>query len=144
MAIVLVNTNTILREWLVTAGTELFTLVGERVIVAAAMETAEGEGYDGSTTKFLELFTRGGKSEIRKPLPQPSVQIKCFGGSYKPHDAREVYRALYDRLQGQHGQETASGRILSAYEEGYGADIIDPDTNWFYVLSFWRVMCSAT
>lgn len=89
----------------------------------------------GATLPALSFLTRGGTSSPYIPaMPGPSVQFSCWGSD--PIIARQVYRALYDSLQGIENQAvTISGvtrYIVSAVEEVQGQDLQDPDAPYFY------------
>ena len=95
----------------------------------------------------LSFFTRGGTSTPYIPgLINPSVQFDCWG--ITPMAARQVYRALYDVLQGVQRQVvTVDGSdyiIWSAIEEVQGQDMNDVDIpKYFRVLSFFSFMIKA-
>ncbi len=95
----------------------------------------------------LGFFTRGGISTPYIPgIITPSVQFDCWGAT--PEAARQVYRALYDVLQGVQNQTvTVDGSdylLMSAMEETQGQDLADPDAhNYFRVLTFFSMMIRA-
>ena len=95
----------------------------------------------------LSFFTRGGSSHPYIPgLLSPSVQFDCWGDSQI--EAREVYRALYDVLQGIQNQTvTVDGSdysIMSAIEEVQGQDLQDIDIpDRFRVLAMFSIMIRA-
>jgi len=129
------DTNTILRTYLLTQ-TELTALVvidgDERIYCPRAPENAK--------LPNITFFTRGGRSTPYIPdLPSPSVQIDCWAND--PIEAREIYRALYDALQGIQNVGVGTNTILSAIEEVQGQDLVDTDIpGRFRVLSFWEIM----
>ena len=95
----------------------------------------------------LGFFTRGGVSIPYIPcIVSPSVQFDCWATT--PIAARQVYRALYDVLQGIQNQSvTVDGSdymILSAIEEVQGQDLQDVDVrNYYRVLTFFSIMIRA-
>ena len=95
----------------------------------------------------LGFFTRGGRSTPYIPgIVTPSVQFDCWGTS--PKAARQVYRALYDVLQGIQNQSVTVGgsdyKILSAIEEVQGQDLQDVDIPAYYrVLTSFSIMIRA-
>jgi hypothetical protein len=125
------DTNTILRTYLLTQD-DLTALVGQRIYCPRAPENA--------TLPNITFFTRGGRSTPYIPdLPSPSVQIDCWADD--PIEARELYRTLYDALQGIQNVTVGSNVILSAIEEVQGQDLVDTDIpGRFRVLSFWEIM----
>jgi len=132
------DTNAIIHAFLVTQ-TALTAVVSTRIHNPRLPE--------GTTLPALGFFTRGGESTPYIPgLLTPSVQFDCWGAS--PQSAREVYRALYDVLQGiQNIKVTISGSdyyIKSAIEEVQGQDLQDQDIPKYYrVLTFFSIMIQA-
>ena len=129
------DASKILRAYLV-AQTGLTDIVGDAIYVARLPEKA--------TLPALGFFVRGGTSTpYIPPIVEPSFQFDCWGTTAM--EARSVYTALYDCLQGVQDKEvTVSGvtyRLLSAIEEVQGYDIQDVDyPGYFRVVSFSRVM----
>ena len=132
------DTNSIIRAFLMTQ-TVLTDVVGQRVFSPRLPEN--------TTLPALGFFTRGGTSSPYIPgMPEPSIQFDCWGDS--PIAAREVYRALYDVLQGIQRQTVAVGGsnyiIWSAIEEVQGQDLQDVDIpEYFRVLTSFRIMIRA-
>ena len=102
----------------------------------------------------LGFFTRGGSSTPYIPgIVTPSVQFDCWGNT--PIEARQVYRALYDNLQGISMWDSIiyvlppigffpPYPILSAIEEVQGQDLVDVEIpNYFRVLTFFSIMIRA-
>ena len=132
------DVNAILRAYL-AAQTTLTAVVGTQIYCPRVPE--------GVTLPALAFFTRGGTSNPHIPdLPEPSVQFDCWGAT--PIAAREVYRKLYDVLQGiQNIKVTVAGTdyyIKSAVEEVTGQDIQDEVyPNYSRVITFFRIMIQA-
>jgi hypothetical protein len=99
---------------------------------------------EGAALPALAFFVRGGNSNPHiPPIVEPSVQFDCWGRT--AIEARDVYQALYDVLQGVQGQTvTLPGphvyRLMSAVEEVQGQDIqpVDP-LGYHRVLGFFRL-----
>ena len=137
----LADTNSILRAYLVT-NAALVAVVGTRIYAPRLPENA--------VLPAIGFFTRGGTSSPYIPdLPVPSVQFDCWADN--PITARNVYRKLYDALQGiQHVAVTILGTtyyIESAIEEVQGQDLMDNPgensndiQNYFRVLTFFNIM----
>ena len=132
------DTNTIIRTFLLDQ-TTLTDVVSTRIHCPRLPENA--------TLPALSFFTRGGTSTpYIKGIPEPSVQFDCWGST--SINAREVYRALYDVLQGiQREVVSVSGSdyiIWSAIEEVQGQDLVDIEIqNYFRVLTFFSMMIRA-
>lgn len=123
------DTNKIIRAYLITQPA-LIALVSTRIYAARPLP-------EGCTLPALTFFSRGGAGGNPNiaGIVTPSVQFKCWAND--PIVARQVYRALYDSLQGLQD----AGSILSATEEVQGQDGQDPDVpELYYVLTFYSFM----
>lgn len=127
----MLDTNAVIKSYLAT-DTALTALVGTRIYCPRLPENA--------TLPAIGFFTRGGTSTPYIPgMPVPSVQFDCWADD--PIEAREVYRALYDALQGIQNVSVGSNYILSAIEEVQGQDLVDTDIQGYYrVLTFFEIM----
>lgn len=142
------DTNAIIRTYLTTSSTlvdPLITLVGERIYCPRLPEKIDLA--DGPAIGF---FVRGGVSTPYIPgMVIPSVQFDCWamdvdGSTSGSIKAREVYRALYDALQGIQNVTVGSYQIMSAIEEVQGQDLVDNDIQgYFRVLTYFSIMVRA-
>jgi len=128
------DSNSIIKSYLDTCAT-LTALVGTRIYCPRLPEN--------TTLPAVSFFTRGGTSTPYIPgILNPSVQFDCWADD--PIEARSIYRALYDNLQGIQNQTVGSYAILSAIEEVQGQDLVDNEIdNYFRVLCFFSVMIRA-
>jgi len=132
------DTNAIIRAYLVGQAT-LTDIVGTQIYCPRLQENA--------TLPALSFFTRGGVDNPHiETLEIPSVQFDCWDDD--PIGAREVYRALYNILQGIQNVNVVIGadtyRILSAVEEVKGQDLQDVDIpNYFRVVTFFKIDIQA-
>jgi len=129
------DTNAIVRIYLRTPSTladPFIALIGDNIYCPRAPENAD--------LPNVTFFTRGGISTPYIPdLASPSLQFDCWADD--PIEAREIYRALYDALQGIQNVSVGSNTILSAIEEVHGQDLVDIDIpGRFRVLSFWEII----
>ena len=134
----LVDTNRLIRTYLLTASVlnnPLIALIGSRLYCPRLPENA--------TLPAISFFTRGGKADAEVPnIFSPSVQFDCWDDN--PIDARKVYRALYDALQGlDNADVTIDGTtyyITKAREEVHGQDLVDVDIpGYFRVVTFYSI-----
>ena len=96
---------------------------------------------EGAILPAIGFFTRGGSSTPYIPdIPTPSVQFDCWADSSIV--ARELYRKLYDALQGIQMVAVGANMIKSAREEVQGVDMVDEIPNYFRVLSFFEIKVS--
>ncbi len=126
----MVDLHKVLRDFLL-AKAELVELVGERVWAGRNVPPI---GYkpvgDGPCVVFR---VRGGGVAYDDGLLLPSVQVKCYGADELA--AWGVYRVLFDVLQ-----NGAGSGVLHAEAEGLGELLEEPETEWHFALSFWRVV----
>ena len=134
-----VDSNAVIRKYLTTASAltnPLIALVGDRIYCPRLPENA--------TLPAVGFFTRGGTSDPYIPdIPSPSVQFDCWADD--PIEARSIYNALYDALQGLEYTPVTIGAnthyILSAIEEVQGQDVADNEIpNYFRVITFFQIM----
>jgi len=132
------DTNSIIRAFLVLQ-TALTDIIGTKIHCPRLPENTE--------LPALGFFTRGGSSTPYIPgIVTPSIQFDCWATS--PLAARQVYRALYDILQGIQNQSvTVDGSdysIMGAKEEVQGQDLQDVDIPTYYrVLTSFSIMIRA-
>lgn len=130
----MIDSNKVIRSYL-AANAGLIALVGTRIYSPRLPENA--------TLPAIGFFTRGGVNNPHiEPLLQPSKQFDCWGST--PIIARQVYRGLYDALQGIQNVKVTIGAvdyyILSAIEEVQGQDLQDELQGYFRVLTFFQIM----
>lgn len=127
----MINSNVVIRAYL-AADTDLTALVGARIYCPRLPENA--------TLPAVSFFTRGGVSNPYVPdRLVTSVQFDCWDDN--PIGAREVYRALYDALQGIQNVAVGANYIISAIEEVQGQDLVDNEIQkYFRVLTFFEII----
>lgn len=136
---VIADSNSIIRAYLVTCTTLTDLVTVDGVYCPRLPENA--------ALPAVSFFTRGGLNNPHIPgMLEPSVQFDCWASS--PIIARQVYRALYDNLQGIQRKVVAVGGtnyiIWSAIEEAQGQDLVDVDIpNYFRTLTFFRFVIKA-
>ncbi len=127
--------NAILRVW-IAAQPALIALVGSRIYSPRVPE--------GIPLPALAFFCHGGNSNAHiRPIVEPAYQIDCWGRN--PIEARSVYTAVYDALQGAEQQSVVVGgttyRILSAVEEMPGQDLQEVDPHDYHrVVGFFQLV----
>ncbi len=147
------DVNAIIRTYLTTASVAvnpLIALVGERIYWPRLPENIKLTNLAADiSTPAISFFTRGGTSTPYIPgMPEPSVQFDCWATDVPPISgpirAREVYRKLYDALQGIQNVTVGAYKICSAIEEVQGQDLVDTDIQgYFRTLAFFRIMIRA-
>ena len=134
----MIDTNQVVLKYLSTpsaATNPLLALVSDRIYCPYAPENA--------SMPNLTFFTRGGASTPYIPdISKPSLQFDCWAANSV--DTRNVYRKLYDALQGIQNINVTIGAstyvILSAREEVQGQDLIDDSIpGRFRVLTFFEI-----
>ncbi len=104
----------------------LVDLVGQRIY---CHRDNPPEGYAVADGPCICLKTRGGEVDETDELLVPSVQIKCIGRSEM--EANTVYLALFGALH--HRKSTL---VRWAACEVLGQTLIDPETKWVFVLTY--------
>ena len=106
----MIDTNSVVRTYLATCGA-LTGLVGARIYCPRLPENA--------TLPAISFFTRGGTSTPYIPgMPSPSIQFDCWADNSM--EARKVYQALYDSLQGiQNISVASSARVMGTDSNDY-------------------------
>ena len=134
------DSNKIIRDYLLTCGTLTALLSSVTSIYCPRLP-------ENAALPAVSFFTRGGVNNPHIPgMLEPSVQFDCWADD--PIEARKIYRALYDNLQGIQGKVVTVGPpteiIWSAIEEVQGQDLVDVEIpNYFHTLTFFRFMIKA-
>ena len=90
------------------------------------------EGYSlGNDGPAICFKRRGGGVDYESVVLRPSVQFKVYGRTEL--EANQVYRALFDVLG-----RANTGLILAAELETQGQTLYEPETDWPYVLVFFK------
>lgn len=123
--------------WLLSS-TPIVQEVGDRVYSPRLPKNLAGSQ---AISKSIVTCVRGGQGNRLNDIPEisPSVEFKCYGET--PVAAWEVYRVVHDFLFAKKRVwiSAASAYLIDASEETVGQDVIDPRTNWAFVLSFWTL-----
>lgn len=122
------DAGSIIRTALLTQ-TALTAVIGTRLWAERSTPIADYKPDDGGAIAFR---MRGGGVMYRAGLMFPSVQFKCWG--VDEFTANSVYRTLFDVLHDQ-----AFGGIRSAYMEVLGQTVLEQDTEWPFVLTFFTI-----
>jgi len=134
----LVDTNQLIRQYLQTSSATndpLIALISTRLYCPRLPENA--------TLPAISYFTRGGIADYNVVhIASPSVQFDCWADD--PIEAREVYRALFDALQGLGNAPVIIGGttyyITKAREEVQGVDLVDVEIpNYLRVMTFYSI-----
>ena len=137
----LMDTNAIILKYLTTSSlltNPLLALIKTGMVTRIYCPRAP----ENAALPNVTFFTRGGKSDPDVVhIFSPSVQFDCWADN--PIKAREVYRTLYDALQGVgNAQVVVNGAtcyITKAREEVQGQDLVDEIPGYFRVLAFFQV-----
>lgn len=130
------DTNSIVRAYLIT-NAPLIALIG-----GATPRIYCPRLPQGTTLPAISFFTRGGRNTPYIPdIANPSVQFDCWAPD--SITARNVYRKLYDALQGIQNVAVVVGGVTyyieGAEEEVQGQDLVDTDIpNFFRTLTFFK------
>lgn len=118
-----VDTNSVIRAYLTTSSAKvdsLIALVADRIFCPRLPENA--------ILPAIGYFTRGGLSTPYIPgMPAPSVQFDCWAEN--PMDARRIYSALYEALQGIQNVSVASPSLVVGTDGNDYACILSHTSN---------------
>ena len=136
----------IIRQWLITPGTTLATLVGSRVFYPWLPENPSGVTIFDNSVAGIVIVGIDGTPAAEAVVQSVDVEIRCFGGGAgtrkEPRDAWKVYTAMREAMtrdDGQfvYGKQLPGGRLLSAEETNAGTHEIEPGLKWPFVSSNW-------
>lgn len=119
----------------------------EDVAIAAAVGTrvywprlpGGVDGWKPDKGTAIVFAVRGGYNhEEIKQLVTPSYKLQVWSSTSAK--ARAVYQLVHNRMHTATNLVTAEGKFRSIQEESYGQDVIDPDTNWPTVVTFYNAL----
>jgi len=101
-----------------------------------------GYGQTGSgfknTQACIVIQTQAMDSEFDALVQSDRYVIKCYGGTVDPHDATDVFRAVYDVFHNAHGDTATGGIIRSAFETG--SLVWEQETNYPYYMAVFEIL----
>lgn len=109
------------------------TLAGDRILAAPQ----PFRDYSVEAGPLVLFGVRGGQTDYSKKLLRPSIQFRCYASTEAM--ARRLDRAVYDSLN-RLPEAGCGGAVASAAVESFGSLLHEPETEWPYVLSFWRLL----
>lgn len=124
----MIDADAVLRVYL-AGKADLTALVGARLYASAELPA----GYNVSQGPALLFATRGGGQEYSSRVLDPSYQFRAYAATEAA--ARQVDRVLFDVLN-----DAKAAGILSARLESFPVLLMEPETEWPFVLSFYRLM----
>lgn len=128
----MIDAPTILQTYLLSQ-TALIALTGTRIWKE---HVTPPKGYTTAQGSAICFRARGGTVDYSRAVLGNSWQFKCYGASVGA--ANVLYRMLFDVLDDAKG----SG-IHMALLEIAGQTLIEPGTEWPYVLCFYETMMLA-
>ena len=136
----MIDSNLALVTYL-TQSAALIALVDNRIYCGMLPQGYKPE-KNGCAITFMN---RGGAADPELPIIRPSVQIECWAPALASQQARQVYGAVFDQLHQKNNIDLGdAGYFLSITEEVQGQDLVDPDTQWCSVLSYYRLILRSS
>jgi hypothetical protein len=123
-----VDAPAVLREFL-WGQIELTTYTEERIWAERDTPPPDYTPADGGAICFKR---RGGPIDYTGQVLRHSFQFKCYGADEM--EANEVYRALFDVLN-----YPVDAAVRAAEQETMGQTLLETDTDWVFVLTFFEV-----
>lgn len=135
----MIDAHDAIRTYLI-ASSPLRTLLGGDFVFAPEVPAT----FTGLTMpdKAISFRITGGFSGKYSKTHSARVTFRCWGTT--SDEARDVYAALYDRLNGQQGLVVGGVAIHGADEEVPGEPLEDPDTGWPFIHTVYAVTLSTT
>jgi hypothetical protein len=135
----MIDAHDALRAYLIAAS-PLRTLLGGNFVFVPEIPAS----YTGlqMPEKAISFRISGGQSLPYNKTQRARVAFRCWGTT--SDEARDVYAALYDRLNGQQGLVVGNVAIHGADEDIPGEPLEDPDTGWPYIFTVYTVTLSTT
>lgn len=135
----MIDVHDALRAYLIAAS-PLRTLLGGDFVFVPEVPAS----FTGLTMpdKAISFRVTGGLSGKYLKTQSARVAFRCWGTT--SDEARDVYAALYDRLNGQQGLVVGSVAIHGADEDVPGEPLEDPGTGWPFIHTVYTVTLSTT
>jgi hypothetical protein len=121
----MVDIDATLRAKLVS-NNALVALVGARIYAAERLPA----GYKPSDGPAVLFKTNSGTADYG-PTLRPTIQVRCYG--LDESTARATDQLVFDALH-----EMRSGNVLMVELDVLGQMLADPETDWRFVLSYYR------
>jgi hypothetical protein len=127
----MIDAHTALRTHLIEASALRTLLGGNYVYTPELPSTRTGD------TKNVVFSVTGGQTDPYLRAQDLRVAFRCYGESSE--EAREVYRALYDRLHDTQNFIVGDVGFHGAVEEVPGTPLEDPGTDWPYIFTVYSI-----
>lgn len=135
----MVDVNLLVRKFLL-AQSSITALLGTNANGSIYASSEIPEHADAVLGPFIQIFRSGGKSyEEILPMIAARVQVRAWADIGKKQIVANVYGAIFDALHGA-SVTLPEGVIMSALEVTGPQEMIDPDTKWVAINSFYTVM----
>ena len=121
------DVEAVVREYLASAA-GLTAYTGERIYASRNLPA----GYKPTDGPAVVFGIRGGGQDYTSHVLMPALQFRCYGATQTL--ARATDRALHSALNEMSGRGIKWARM-----EGLGQLLTEPETLWWFVLSFWDV-----
>lgn len=124
----MVDLSQAIYDALAAEGTGLSSLVGTRIYEGHAPRSGTNK-FTNSEAIIVYALVPGGASHVSGAIHRVIVEFKCYGGTADITQAKEVYRALWNRLQLYY--ETINERTIEgAREISTGRPLTEPDPEY--------------
>ena len=130
----MIDPNQAVINWLLE-NASITDLVGQNVV--APLLPKGFSAMEGN--KCIVVRTRGGNTHPEIPeMIRPSMEVECW--AYDPDVAKQIYAAVHDIMcDATEVDLGGAGVVVTSQEEVFGQDIWDPETQWPYVFSVYRI-----
>lgn len=136
----MIDANALLRRWIAEG-------LGTERVSAPVLPEWRPETFDGFNPKdgpWIVISRRGGLAHSEADLFMPSVQIRVWADAeqFPVASARsiEVFNLIHQQTSKDFDQD---GYVISCLQEGADQDVVDPETGYATVLSFYGLKCTS-
>jgi len=127
---------TLIRDWLVTASTSLYTLCSTRVWCPVKPPK---ESWNNTVAAIIFHPETQSAANVAGSALDTVFTFKCYGGTASYSDARAVFAALFDRLHGATGTKNSRfmfrAHLITAFQ---GPP--EPESGWPVHIAKFRVL----
>lgn len=134
----MIDAHNALRAHLIAASPLRTLLGGDFVFTPEVPATYTGLTMPG---KAIAFRFGGGRTEPYLHAQQARVSFRCYGSTSV--QAREVYRALYDRLHLSQSFIVGDVGFHGIFESVPGEPLEEPDTGWPFVFAVYTVVVAT-
>lgn len=122
------DTDAAIRAWL-AASAGVTAIAGARIYASRSLPA----GYEPEKGPALLFSARGGGQDHSSKVLKPSYQFQSYAATEA--SARSLDRAVYDAMNDREYQQIKSARL-----ETFPQTLVDQETGWPFVLTYYQFL----